>query len=316
MSLPVTKPQGVASSALVTTVILTFNEELHIARSIASVQRFGSEVVIVDSGSTDRTVEIAEAAGARVLKNPFINYAKQYNWGLENGQVSTPWVLRLDADEIIGDDLGDRIARELPVMAADVAGITFDRRHIFMGRWVRHGGRYPLRLLRLWRTGQGEIEDRWMDEHVVIKGGRTIHMAGEFDDASLKDLSFFTIKHNGYAAREAIDILDQRYGLFEGDVHTPASNLSFQAAFKRAMKQKVYNRLPFGWGPLGFFLYRYILQLGFLDGKTGLIYHFLQGFWYRFLVEAKVLEMERLIVDCSTNDERLSILRQATGLKL
>lgn len=300
----------------ITTVILTFNEEVHIARAIESARLISDDILVVDSFSTDSTVEIALSAGARVIQNKWINYAKQFEFALTQGEINRAWTLRLDADELIGPDMAARINANLPTMAADVAGIVFNRRHIFMGRWVRHGGRYPLHLLRLWRTGQGEVEDRWMDEHVIIHGGRTINMDGEFADVSLRDITFFTAKHNAYATREAIDVLDQRHRLFDKGVSLSEESSGKQAGVKRFVKERVYNNLPFGIGPLLYFLYRYFIQLGFLDGRTGLIYHFLQGFWYRFLVDAKTLELERLIAGSTTREERIAILRGATGLQL
>lgn len=303
-------------SASVTTIILTFNEEIHIARSIASAKAFSSDILVVDSFSTDRTVEIAKAAGARVMQNKFVNQARQFNWALDHGEVATDWILRLDADEIIGADLAKRINGDLAGLPGDVTGVTFDRRHIFMGRWVRHGGRYPLRLLRLWRNGKGAVEDRWMDEHVVIHEGRIIHMPGQFDDASLMDLTFFTAKHNAYATREAIEVLNARYGLFADAAHDTAHNMGRQARVKRFVKERIFNNMPFGTGPLAYFLYRYVIQLGFLDGKTGLIYHFLQGFWYRFLVNAKIVELERVMQDAHSREDRIAALAAATGLRL
>lgn len=302
-------------SALITTIILTYNEELHIERSIASAKSYGSDVLVVDSFSTDRTVDIAKAAGARVLQNRFENQARQFNWALENGEVESDWILRLDADEIIGPDLAQRILCDLAGMPADVNGITFDRRHIFMGAWVRHGGRYPLRLLRLWRRGKGAVENRWMDEHVVINEGRIIHMPGQFDDASLKDLTFFTAKHNSYATREAIEVLNKRYGLL-GDSEDAGETAGKQAAVKRWIKENIYNRMPFGTGPLIYLMIRLFPQLGILDGPTGITYHVLQGFWYRFLVDAKVMELEQIIADTTDRETRLARLRAATGLKL
>lgn len=297
-------------------LILTFNEARHIERAIESIRSIAREVVVVDSFSTDDTVERARRAGARVLQNRFVNYSKQFQWGLDNAGIQTEWIMRLDADEVIEPDLVARIAQDLPRQGADVAGINIDRKHIFMGRWVRHGGRYPLRLLRIWRTKQGRIEDRWMDEHIVVWGGRTVTFPGGFADMNMNDLTFFTDKHNKYATREAIDKLSQRYGLFERDEAFSSDAVSRQAGMKRWMKESVYNRLPFWVGPTGYFLYRYIFQLGFLDGRSGLIYHFLQGFWYRFLVEAKVVELEAEIADCTTNAQRTARLQQLTGLAL
>ena len=185
-----------------------------------------------------------------------------------------------------------------------------------MGRWVRHGGRFPLRLLRIWRRGKGRIEDRWMDEHIVTWGGTAVTMKGGFADSNENDLTFFTEKHNKYATREAVDVLSQRYGLFERDDAFNSQSVSRQAGAKRWVKESVYNLLPFWIGPLGYFLYRYVIQLGFLDGKSGLVYHFLQGFWYRFLVGAKVEEFEGKIADCRSNEDRRERLAQLTGLKI
>lgn len=299
----------------ITTVILTYNEELHLARCLDYARAFSQDILVVDSFSTDSTVAIAQAAGARVIQNPWTNHARQFNWALDHGDIATQWILRLDADEIIGPDLAERLNREVPALPEDVAGATFDRRHIFMGRWVRHGGRYPLRLLRLWRNGQGRVEDRWMDEHVSVEGGQIVHMPGQFDDHALKDLTFFTAKHNDYATREAIEVLYSRHGL-SGDHGAEVEGLGRQAKIKRWIKNKVYNRLPFGTGPLIYLLVRLFPQLGILDGPTGIAYHVLQGFWYRFLVDAKVMELETVIADTPDRETRLERLRAATGLKL
>jgi glycosyltransferase involved in cell wall biosynthesis len=307
---------AVAAPLDIAVIILTFNEARHIERSIASVRGIARDIVVVDSYSTDDTVERARNAGARVLQNPFINYARQFQWGMDNGGIDAAWIMRLDADEIIEADLAREIATRLPLLGEEVAGINFDRKHVFMGRWIRHGGRYPLRLLRLWRRGQGRIEQRWMDEHIVVWGGSTVLFRGGFADVNLNDLTFFTHKHNAYATREAIDVLSQKYGLFARDQAVNADSASLQAGFKRWMKESFYNRLPFWCGPLGYFLYRYFIQLGFLDGRPGLIYHFLQGFWYRFLVGAKLVELESGLADCHDNPARIARLQQLTGFNL
>ncbi|MFS8038143.1 glycosyltransferase family 2 protein [Xanthobacter sp. AM11] len=299
-----------------TIVILTRNEEMHIARCMAAVASLGARIVIVDSGSTDRTVAIAQELGADVLHNRFVNYATQFQWALDNAAITSDWIMRLDADEVIEPDLVAQIQTELPKLASDVAGVNLNRKHIFLGRWVRHGGRFPLVLLRIWRRGQGRIENRWMDEHMIVWGGRTVSFDGGFADFNLNDLTFFTDKHNKYATREAIDVLNQKYGFFARDESLSTESASFQASAKRFVKERVYNKAPFWVGPFGYFLFRYFIQLGFLDGSEGLIYHFLQGFWYRFLVGAKVLELEREIAGLASMDAKLARLRQVTGLAL
>lgn len=299
---------------MIAVVILTHNEERHIARALASVTSIASEVFLVDSGSTDRTLEIAESLGAQVLKHPWTNYAQQFQWGLDNAPITADWVMRLDADEVIEHDLVETIRRRLPALPAAVTGVNLKRKHIFMGRWIRHGGRYPLTLLRIWRRGTGRIEQRWMDEHMLLTHGEAVTFEGGFSDINLNDLGFFTDKHNKYATREAVDILNQRHGLFPRDGDSVGA--SAPAAQKRGVKEGLYNRLPFGVGPVLYFLYRYIIQLGFLDGREGAIYHGLQGLWYRYLVDAKVQEFSREIDGLAGKNEKLQRLAALTGLKL
>lgn len=301
----------------ITAVILTYNEALHLERAIRSIQAFTDQILVVDSGSSDDTAEIAQRLGAEVHMHAFVNQARQFQWALDTLDIRGEWVLRLDADEIIEPDLAQEISEKLPRLPAEVVGVNLKRKHIFMGRWVRHGGRYPLVMLRLWRHGKGRVEDRWMDEHVVVWGGRTVTFDGGFADHNLHDLSYFTDKHNKYATREAIEVLNQRLGLFARDEALSARSASFQASFKRWVKERVYNRIPFTVSATLYFLYRYIVQLGFLDGRSGLVYHFLQGCWYRFLVGAKVMELERAVAHL--HDDKAAIcaeLSRLTGHRL
>jgi glycosyltransferase involved in cell wall biosynthesis len=296
-------------------VILTHNEAHHIERALQSVKPLAREVFIIDSGSTDGTVQLAQALGAHVMHNPWVNYAVQFQYGLDNAPITSDWVMRLDADEILEPDLVDNLLKIVPTLPDEVTGINFDRKHIFMGRFIRHGGRYPLTLLRLWRKGCARIENRWMDEHIVLTHGRTITVPGGFSDVNLGDLTFFTDKHNKYATREAVDVLNQKYDLFPRDLSL-SENEDAQAKRKRQIKEGIYNKLPFGLGPSLYFVYRYIFQLGFLDGVEGAIYHFLQGYWYRFLVEAKIVELERAIKGRSDKIEMIEALERSTKLKL
>ena len=297
-------------------VILTYNEEMHIERAIQSVKDITSEIFVIDSGSKDNTVKLAQENGAVVIYHPFINQAKQFNWALDNAPITADWIMRLDADEVIEQDLVTEIQEKLPKLNSNIVGINLKRKHIFMGRWVRHGGRYPLILMRIWRTGYGRVEDRWMDEHVVISGGETVTFNGGFADHNLNDLTFFTDKHNKYATREAIEVLNQKYQLFGRDESLNKETTSFQASVKRIAKEKIYNKIPFTLAALSYFLYRYIFQLGFLDGRSGLVYHFLQGYWYRFLVGAKIMELEKAIVGMTDKQQILQEISRLTGHKL
>lgn len=307
------KANGFMSLAV---VILTYNEERHIARALASIAGIATEVFVVDSFSTDRTVELARTHGATVLQNKFVNQARQFQWALDNAPITAAWIMRLDADEVIEPDLAARIGDELPRLGEDIVGINLKRKHIFLGRWIRHGGRYPLVLLRIWRRGRGRVEDRWMDEHVMVWGGRTVTFEGGFADHNLFDLTSFTDKHNRYATREAIEVINSRYKLFKSDVALTAKEGSRQAAVKRWIKERLYNRIPYQVSAPAYFLYRMVFQLGFLDGRQGLVYHGLQGLWYRFLVGAKVAEFESAIVHIKDRADMRAELRRLTGFDL
>lgn len=304
------------SASTLAVIILTHNEATHIARCLTAAQRFADTCFVVDSGSSDNTCQIARSMGAIVLEHPFVNYSTQFQWALDTIDTDARWLMRLDADEVVDADLAQRLRDDLPHLPEDVVGVNLDLRYIFMGRWIRHGGRYPLRLLRVFRRGHGRIEQRWMDEHIIVSGGRTVVFEGGFADHNLKDLTFFTEKHNRYATREALDALNQRHRLFVRDVDLVPEAVSRQAALRRLIKERVYNRLPFPLSSTGYFLFRYVLQLGFLDGIEGLVYHVLQAFWYRFLVGAKLMELERGIAGLEDKSEIVLRLEQLTGHRL
>ncbi len=287
----------------VAVIILTYNETLHLPRALEHIAGFAQEIFVVDSFSTDGTVDLARAHGAHVLQHTFQNYAKQFEWALENAPITAEWVMRLDADEIVEADLAAEIVTKLPQLSPDVTGVNLNRKTIFQGKFIRHGGRYPLILLRIWRRGKAHIEDRWMDEHIYLTEGRSVTFGGGFADHNLRDLTFFTDKHNRYASREALDVLNERLHLFEPPCVLTAESTARQAKVKRFFKESVYNRISFEFSAPAYFLYRYVIQLGFLDGQRGLIYHVLQGFWYRFLVGAKLRELEAAVRNASCNDE-------------
>ena len=271
-----------------TVIILTKNEERHITRALASVSDVADRCVVVDSGSTDSTLELAEADGAEVLENPWINYATQLNWAIDQLPDDTEWVLRLDADETVTEALAQQIKKTLPKLSTDTKGIYVSRRMHFLGRPIRWGGLFPIQVLRVFRHGAGRCEDRWMDEHILVEG-TTADLSGEIIDDNLNSLTWWTEKHNGYASREVVDLLNLEYGFM---AHETVADIrgGQQAGVKRWLKEKVYARLPGGLRAFAYFFYRYVIRLGFLDGKEGTAFHVLQGFWYRYLVDMKLHE--------------------------
>ena len=274
-----------------TVIILTYNEELHIERCIQSVKSFAKEIIVVDSFSTDRTLEIAQSIGAKIYQNKFVNQAQQFQWALNNCDIKTQWIMRLDADEYVLPELAKEIQLKLSFLSEDISGIYIKRRVYFMGKWIKHGGYYPTWLLRIWRYGCAKVEQRWMDEHIKVLKGKTIKFENDIVDENLNNLTWWINKHNSYATREAIDLLNAVYNFLEYD-EISAKLFGAQEQRKRWLKYR-YAKLPLFIRPTLYFLYRYFLKAGFLDGREGLIWHFLQGFWYRFLVDAKIFELEK-----------------------
>ena len=181
---PIEKPPQLSLAA----IVLTYNEEIHIGRCLRSLRGLCDEIFVVDSYSTDRTQEVARMFGAQILQNTFVSQATQLKWALEHINTRAVWMIRLYSDEVIEDDLAQEIKSKLPQLDPGIAGVHLNRKHIFMNRWIRHGGRYPLHLLRIWRRGSATVEDRLMDEHMLVKGGRTIRFSGGFLDHNLHDI--------------------------------------------------------------------------------------------------------------------------------
>ena len=298
----------------ITVIILTYNECLHIERCLTNIKNVASKIIVVDSFSADQTPEIARSLGADVFQHEFNNHAQQFNWALSTLLIGTEWVMRLDADEYLEPELLEELPMLLSTLPEDVDGIYLKRKVFFEGKWIRYGGFYPHILLRVWRYGKGHIEQRWMDEHVVLPpGSKTVIANGHFVDDNRKGITFWIDKHNKYASREAVDLLNLKYHFLPIDnrikeIEDP------QARRKRLWKEKIYTRLPIGVRAGLYFLYRYLFCFGFLDGKKGFIWHFLQGFWYRFLVDVKIMELEeRSGGDVET---LLKLLREQHGLDL
>lgn len=270
-------------------VVLTKNEAIHLHRCLASVADLAEEVVIVDCGSTDDTLQVAKGYGAKVVSNPWVNYSTQFKFGVANVSIESGWIMRLDADEYLTEKLRASVKSFLKNPPTHINGVYLPRRMAFMGKLIKHGGVFPAYMLRLFRSGTGDIEDRWMDEHIKVEG-ETLVLEGELIDDNLKSLTWWTDKHNNYASREAVDLLNLEFGFMKHD-SVVSTNLGSQAGLKRWVKEKAYARLPLGCRAFAYFLYRYLVRLGFLDGKEGTMFHFLQGFWYRYLVDCKVHEI-------------------------
>ncbi|MFK5969532.1 MAG: glycosyltransferase family 2 protein [Candidatus Marithrix sp.] len=295
----------------ISVIILTFNEEIHIERCIKSVQPFAKEIFIVDSCSEDKTVEIAKSLGAKIYQNPWPgNHAEQFNWGLKYCPIETEWVMRMDADEYVLPELANEIKDKLYSLDENITAIYMKRRVYFLDRWIKYGGYYPLWFLRIWRNNKGYCVQRWMDEYIEVSDGESINFKNDFVDENISGLTSWTNKHNSYATKEVIDILNITHNFSGQNI---ANSVGKSVVFKSWLKQ-IYNDLPLFIRPFIYFHYRYFFKLGFLDGKPGLIWHFLQGFWYRFYIDAKIYEIHHNV----GNDKNaiLKFIKEKYGISL
>jgi glycosyltransferase involved in cell wall biosynthesis len=276
----------------ITAVILTFNESLHLQRCIDSVLPLTRDIVVVDSLSTDDTVEIAKRNGVTVLEKAWENnHSTQFNWALERLQKDKQWIFRIDADEVLTPVLVEEIKGAMLNLSPDVNGLSCCRHLVFQGHLLRFGGMSNNRVLRLFRFGFGYSEARWMDEHIAVTG-KVKALSSAMVDDNLNSLTWWIAKHNNYASRAAVDaLLRERILVDQVDAieHPPSHAITWSMR----MKEQVYGLLPAGLRGITFFIYRYILRLGFLDGSVGYTFYFLQTLWYRNLIDAKVAEVRR-----------------------
>ena len=272
----------------VTFIILTKNEERNLPDCLESIKGFASRIVVVDSGSTDKTVEIAKKYGADVFIHEFENYARQFNWGIDNCNIETKWSFRLDADE----RLTPKLVAELKTIMEnhandDVNGVTMEAWLYFMGKKIKHGC-HNKRKLMLFKTGIGRIEDRKMDEHTVLSSGKSVYAKNRFIHYDFKDMTHWINKMNWYATREMQDY----YEFKKGTKYELKGEKDKSISKTRKKKFGFYYRLPLFCRSWLLFIYNYIFKLGFLDGKTGWVYHYMYHRWYRALVDAKILEQK------------------------
>lgn len=269
-------------------IILAGNEEIHMKRCLDRITPYAKEVFVIDCYSTDRTVDIAQGyENVTILQNKWVNYATQFNWALQNAPIKTEWVLKLDADEYLEPALIERMQKELPMISDDISAISIRLKHMFLGKFLK-GGTGKKYMTRIFRKGRAVSENRQMDEHMELTFGKLIVWEDAFYDDNLNNLKWWTNKHNGYAIREAADLLDIEYNLTNNE----KNGLEGQAASQRSMKHR-YVKMPLFWRAFIYFFIRYFLKGGMFEGKEGFLWCFLQGWWYRTLVDALIFEIKQ-----------------------
>lgn len=272
-------------------IILTYNEEIHLPRLLASVNGLNAPLFILDSFSTDSTLSIAKIAGATVLQNAFENHPKQWDFALTNFSIKTPWIICLDADQIVTPELYRQLQNFDNETFKDINGIYFSRKNFFKGRWIKHGGYYPFYLLKMFRYGVGYSDlNENMDHRFIVPGNTVIWKDGHILEENLKEnqIRFWIEKHNRYSDLLAQEETERILGI---------RNQTIKPLFwgspdeRTAWLKQLWWRLPRYTRPVLYFTYRIIFKLGILDGRTGIIFHFMQAFWFRLVVDIKIDEL-------------------------
>lgn len=264
--------------------IPTKNESLHIERAISSALKITPYVYVVDSSSTDDTVFKAKSLGAKVFQydwNTSSNFARKLNWALQNIPFQTTWVIRLDADEYFLDETISQLSSNLLNIPSYINAVSLNRRFVFLGKWIKHGF-YPQHSLRITRYGCAEYDDTWLDEHVNVPKEEIYNLSLDIVDESLIGINKWIEKHLHYANLQVIE--DVKNTIYKDE-------LGYFGQIKNRKTQS-YNNLPFFLRPTLYFFYRYFIKLGVLDGTKGFIWAFLHSWWYRLLIDIKLLEIK------------------------
>tara|TARA_B100000579_G_C22695770_1_gene787323 strand:+ start:110 stop:1009 length:900 start_codon:yes stop_codon:yes gene_type:complete len=296
----------------VTAIILTLNESIHLERCILSIKNVVDRILVVDSYSKDNTKEISLRNSVEYYEHSFVNHSEQFKWALSLLNDNTEWILRIDADEYLSNDLIREIRSKLPIVDTKIKGIYIPRSIIFQGRLIKHGGVYSKLIIRLFRFGYATIDNRWMDEHILVNG-KTLNFRSQLIDNNLQPLTWWIDKHNGYSSKEAFQIFKEKYNipLNNNKPKSISPNWSF---YSYNLKRKIYSYIPLQFRSIIYFLYRYFILLGFLDGSEGFAFHFLQAFWYRYLVDLKYQELTKASND--TNIDKLKLIQDVLKIKI
>ena len=278
----------------ISAIVLTYNEEKKIDACLKSLSNFAEDIFVVDSFSSDRTTEIVRQYTDKIFQHEFEDYGKQRNWALKNLPIKTEWILNLDADHRVTYGLTQELEK---IFSSNEQikynGFLISRKTIFLGKWMKHGGHYPVYHAVLFKKRCGVCEETLYDQHFIVNGELKI-LKNDIEDIVTDTLSNFIQRHKKWALLEAnSQILREKNKNVESRIK---GDLFGNELEKRRYYKGLYMKLPLFIRPLLYFMYRYFLKAGFLDGIQGLIFHFLQGFWFRFLVDIKIFEIKGKIL--------------------
>jgi len=274
-------------------IILTYNEEIHLPRLLESIKDLKARTFILDSGSTDQTLEVAASYDTEVKTNPFENHPKQWDFALKHFDIQTPWTIGLDADQIVTPELFEALYTFDDEKHQDVNGIYFNRKNFFQGSWIRYGGYYPIYLLKMFRTGIGYSDlNENMDHRFIVPGKTIVWKNGHLLEENLKDneIDFWYQKHERYSdliAQEEIERMQNHRG------QSLKPSLFGNPDERKAWLKRLWWRLPLGVRPYLYYGFRMTIQGGFLDNRTARKFHYLHGLWFRKLVDSKIMKLKK-----------------------
>jgi glycosyltransferase involved in cell wall biosynthesis len=281
----------------ITVITLTHDDEKMVEPCLESVKGWVEEIFVVDDYSRDKTPDIVKKYTANIHQHNFEDYSAQRNWALDNLPIKTSWILAIDADQRITPEFKAELFRLFESGEdAGVSGYMGKTRTVFMGRWIRHGGHYPIYRVYLLRKDKARWEDRKYHQHCIVEG-ITGKLDGDVIDIIAGDLKTFVNRIGAWSFAEAAAAMEDGSGrqirprLLGNDIER-----------KRWLRTKLYWRLPLFFRTFAYFFYRYILRLGFLDGTEGLIFHVIQGFYIHFITDAAIYE--RLVQEKSKERDK------------
>ena len=268
----------------ISAIILTLNEENNIKDCLQSI-RWADEVFVVDSGSTDKTLDMAKKYTDKIYQHPFYNFSQQRNWAQDSLPIKNEWIIHLDADERIEENLAHQIHK---IVEGDneINGLMAPRKTYFRGRWIKHGGHFPVYQLCVYKKSKGRSEQRFYDQNYMVSG-RVLKLREGIINIINPDLHSWRSRHRKWAKLEAEEILHNKDRQL--NIHWRGNSIER----RNWLRYRFYYRLPIFARPFLYFFYRYIVLLGFLDGIQGLIFHFWQGLWFRLMVDKEIYKLKR-----------------------
>lgn len=274
--------------ASVTVIIPTFNEEANIGECIKSLEGFAGKIILMDNNSTDKTKEIAESLGAIVIQSD-MTYKERLNYGINMPEVETKWVMNIDADERMTPDTCKELNWVTEKYQDDpkINGVVLRYHFVFMGKLLKHS---MSNKMRLFKKGMAFMENVELDEHFVLKEGKAYVMKTCLMHLEYKGIDALTNKLNGFAKRKAKEVVEiqkkQKKVSYDG--------LAGVTKYRRFLNYNFYYKLPIRWRAHWYYIYRYYIMLGFLDGYRGKLFCYIFDYWYKYITDAYIKEFQML----------------------